>query len=115
TIEDTTTDYDDLAQRFGGEVADCVAALTKNMTLPEDEREREYDRRLAAATWRARLVKLADTYDNYCDVESWSSGKPADRKRDARDKCRRAVALAKHDTHPAIRKAVDAVQKLIKL
>ncbi len=34
TIEDTTTDYDDLAERFGKEVADCVAALTKNMTLP---------------------------------------------------------------------------------
>src|SRR2546430_1073016 len=47
TIEDTTTDYDDLVERFGREAADCVAALTKNMSLPEKEREREYDHRLA--------------------------------------------------------------------
>src|SRR4051812_37079040 len=40
TIEDTTTDYDDLLTRFGPEVADIVAAMTKNMALPEHERER---------------------------------------------------------------------------
>ena len=71
TIEDTTTDYDDLAERFGKPITDCVAALTKNMSLPEDAREDEYDRRIAKATWRARLVKLADVYDNFCDIESW--------------------------------------------
>src|SRR5205823_13691949 len=42
TIEDTTTDYDDLAERFGKDVADWVASLTKDMRRPEDEREEEY-------------------------------------------------------------------------
>src|SRR5688572_4091330 len=35
TIEDTTTDYDDLAERLGGRVAAAVAALSKDMRLPE--------------------------------------------------------------------------------
>jgi (p)ppGpp synthase/HD superfamily hydrolase len=114
TIEDTTTDYDDLNERFGSDVADCVAALTKNMALPEHEREREYDHRLAKAAWQTRLVKLADTYDNFCDLETWPSDKQATKKREAYEKCLRAIALAKNDTNPAIRKAVNAVSTLIK-
>jgi (p)ppGpp synthase/HD superfamily hydrolase len=64
TIEDTPTDYDEIHEQFGPEVADCVAALTKNMLLPYERREADYDARLRAADWRARLIKLADVYDN---------------------------------------------------
>jgi (p)ppGpp synthase/HD superfamily hydrolase len=67
TIEDTKTDYDDIDKNFGKQVADCVAALTKNMILAEARRERDYYDRLRKSDWRARLVKLADSYDNYCD------------------------------------------------
>src|SRR6185436_5378978 len=70
TIEDTMADFDEIEEAFGRPVARCVAALTKNMALPEKERERDYDARLGAADWRARLVKLADVYDNLCDVRS---------------------------------------------
>src|SRR5688500_19144302 len=38
-IEDTTADYDDLEREFGAEVARVVAALTKDMRLPEAARE----------------------------------------------------------------------------
>jgi guanosine-3',5'-bis(diphosphate) 3'-pyrophosphohydrolase len=69
TIEDTTTDYDDIAERFGVAVADCVACLTKNMAMPEAAREAEYDARIASGPWQARLVKLADVYENLCDLE----------------------------------------------
>jgi guanosine-3',5'-bis(diphosphate) 3'-pyrophosphohydrolase len=69
-IEDTTTDYDDLIGHFGKEVADCVAALTKDARLPEKDREEAYDRQLAKASWQARLVKLADVYDNFCDARN---------------------------------------------
>ena len=76
TIEDTTTDFDDLAERFGVEVATCVAALTKNPTMPEHVREPAYDAGLAAASWQARLIKLADVYDNFHDaVETWGPTK----------------------------------------
>jgi len=66
-IEDTTTDYDDLIEQFGKDAADAVAALTKDARLPEPEREEAYDRQLSQASWQARLVKLADVYDNFCD------------------------------------------------
>jgi (p)ppGpp synthase/HD superfamily hydrolase len=67
TIEDTTTDYEDLLRRFGRAVADDVAALSKNPALPSDERERRYDEGLEAGSWRAKLVKLADVLDNLRD------------------------------------------------
>src|ERR1700681_1625012 len=42
TIEDTTTDYDDLEERYGAEIATWVAYLTKDKRLPDEERERVY-------------------------------------------------------------------------
>ena len=66
-IEDTTADYDDIQEEFGTEVADTVAALTKDMRLPESDREVAYDQQLAQASWQAQLVKLADVFDNFCD------------------------------------------------
>lgn len=67
TIEDTTTDYDDLVGRFGAEVADCVAALSKDTRLPEAEREAAYLRQVLAGGWRVAVCKLADGYDNLSD------------------------------------------------
>lgn len=109
TIEDTPTDFDEIEELFGVEVARCVAALTKNMLLPEAEREPEYDARLAAAGWRARLIKLADVYDNFSDSADRSPGFLAKLRR----KCERAIALAEHDTQEASRRGVAAVRGLL--
>lgn len=107
-IEDTGVDYDELLERFGAEAADCVAALSKDMRLPEEEREAAYDRGLAAADWRARLVKLADTYDNLCDIHK-------DPERVV-EKARRAIRLAQADadTHKPTARGIEAVEALIK-
>jgi (p)ppGpp synthase/HD superfamily hydrolase len=67
TVEDTTTDFDDLAERFGKDVAAWVAALSKDKRLPDDEREAEYAARLAAAPWQVKVCKLADIFDNLMD------------------------------------------------
>jgi guanosine-3',5'-bis(diphosphate) 3'-pyrophosphohydrolase len=67
TIEDTTTDCDDLIEHFGPEVARWVAALSKDSRLPYDEREAAYCRQLAAADWQVKVIKLADVYDNLAD------------------------------------------------
>jgi guanosine-3',5'-bis(diphosphate) 3'-pyrophosphohydrolase len=72
TIEDTTTDYDDIADEFGAEVADWVSALTKEMRLPEREREANYHAALSAAPWPVYACKLADIYDNLTDSEALS-------------------------------------------
>ncbi len=113
TIEDTTTDYEDIESRFGTVVADMVSALTKNMSLPEPEREREYDRRLAAADWRVRLVKLADTYDNFCDAID--TDEQRSKLADHLDKCERAVDMARGDAQarPEVARAIGLIEELI--
>lgn len=110
TIEDTTTDYDDVAERFGTDVADLVAALTKDMTLPEAPREQAYDRRLARSDWRARLIKLADAYDNLADSEN--DPRQAEHLAKRLEACDRAIALAVADRDPCSRRAVEAVAAL---
>ena len=67
TIEDTTTDYDDLIENFGPDVARWVAALSKDSRLIETEREEAYRRQLAEADWQVKVIKLADQYDNLND------------------------------------------------
>src|SRR5437868_15467992 len=54
TIEDTTTDFDDVAKNHGPEIARWVAFLTKNKALPEAEREADYVRRLLSAPWQVQ-------------------------------------------------------------
>jgi len=67
TIEDTATDCDDLIKAFGRDVARWVAALTKDMRLPENEREAAYVKAIAEADWQVKACKLADIYDNLSD------------------------------------------------
>ena len=60
TIEDTTTDCDDIIERFGPAVAKWVAALSKDSRLPHDSREAEYASILADSDWQVKAIKLAD-------------------------------------------------------
>lgn len=116
TIEDTTTDYDDIADRFGSPAADIVAALTKNMILPEHEREPEYDARLARADWRARLIKLADAYDNLSDMHTRAGDDPAGARLRHIARCERAIDLARPDadTHPETALAIERLTALMR-
>ncbi|MFO0831186.1 MAG: HD domain-containing protein [Phycisphaerales bacterium] len=114
TIEDTTTDFEDIEERFGRDVADCVSILTKNMALPEAAREHEYDARLAAGPWQARLVKLADVFDNLCDIESYAPEKREAKRLDAIDRAKRAVTLAMPDAaREPVGVAIGAVLTLL--
>ena len=67
TIEDTRTDFDDLSERFGDEVAAWAAALSKDKRLPEPEREVAYEAQLSQAPWQVKVCKLADVFDNLMD------------------------------------------------
>jgi guanosine-3',5'-bis(diphosphate) 3'-pyrophosphohydrolase len=67
TVEDTTTDFDDLEEKFGREVAAWVAALSKDKRRPEGEREQAYIEALAAGPWQVQACKLADVFDNLMD------------------------------------------------
>jgi (p)ppGpp synthase/HD superfamily hydrolase len=114
TIEDTTTDYEDIDERFGPEIARVVSALTKNMALPEHDRERDYDARLALGPWQARLVKLADVFDNLCDMESMPQHQRARKLADALARCHRALSLTQSDAHrPEFARAHEALRSLV--
>ncbi len=101
TLEDTRVDYDDLLKNFGREVAEIVSCLSKDKRMIETEREAEYDRRLAAGPWQARLIKLADVYDNLADSASAEELLPV------LDRARRAIRIAADD--PRLARAVEAL------
>jgi (p)ppGpp synthase/HD superfamily hydrolase len=108
-IEDTATDYDDLAESFGPSVAGIAAVLTKDMRLPHDEREAAYEAALAAADWRVKVCKLADLYDNVTDSRALS---PAARVRTL-GKSRRMLAALEVGLPPQARAAFEAVSRLL--
>jgi (p)ppGpp synthase/HD superfamily hydrolase len=111
TIEDTTVDFDDVAAEFGETVARGVAALTKDMRLPEDDREAQYDAGLAKADWRVHLVKLADQYDNLSDMLLDDRGDKKIRKRV--ETCRRAIEIARGSRErPEVANAIAIVADL---
>jgi guanosine-3',5'-bis(diphosphate) 3'-pyrophosphohydrolase len=110
TIEDTRTDYDAIHKRFGQPIADCVAQMTKNMLLPEPKRESDYDKRLAEGSWQARIVKLADVYDNALDIPRESMRKKCVVR------CKRALALSKVDTEiECVSRGRTAVKEVLAL
>lgn len=112
TIEDTPTDYDDILEAYGEDVADCVAALTKDMRIREDIRETKYDAGLIAADWRAKIVKLADVLDNLTDATRTRGGRSTSRMI---DRCKRALDIARTEDAPnqALARAIDAVEHAI--
>lgn len=91
-IEDTTADFEDVEKCIGVEGARIVAALTKDMRLPEHEREPAYDEGIRRAGWRAKLIKLADCYDNLTDVAEREDSKDPTK---AIEKARRAIGCAR--------------------
>lgn len=106
-IEDCNCDFDEVEETAGREVAEIVAAMSKDMRLPEHEREPAYDHQLAEGPWQARLIKLADVYDNYSDALARSD----EARVKVREKAERALKLAEGDERLA--KAAAAVRRLI--
>ncbi|HMF18803.1 MAG TPA: HD domain-containing protein [Gemmataceae bacterium] len=68
TVEDTTTDFDDLEEHFGRDIAEWVAFLSKDKRLQEQQREQAYIDHLAQAPWQVQACKLADIFDNLMDL-----------------------------------------------
>ncbi len=108
TIEDTTTDFDDVEEHFGRQVAEWVALLSKDKRLPESEREKAYCDGLASAPWQVKLCKLGDIYDNLTDADHF----PPQRQRAMRNAERYLNALATN-MHDSVRPAWDKVSALL--
>jgi (p)ppGpp synthase/HD superfamily hydrolase len=85
TIEDTTTDRDDIEEAFGPRVAELVAVLTKDKRLANSVREDDYFDALESASPEARLIKLGDALDNLIDSGGIDAAKRLRTVRRARD------------------------------
>ena len=64
TLEDTDATHEDLAQRFGLEVAALVAEVTDDKSLPKDVRKRLQIEKTPSKSRRAKLLKIADKTSN---------------------------------------------------
>jgi (p)ppGpp synthase/HD superfamily hydrolase len=112
TIEDTTTDRDDIVEHFGEEVALWVTSLSKDPRMPEVEREMAYCRQLAASEWQVKALKLADIYDNLADCAHSSA--PARRKTAAKARAYLEFLAPGLDEHvkPALRLVEERLAQL---
>ena len=68
TIEDTATTRDELAALFGAEVADVVAEVTDDKSLPKARRKELQVEHAPHLSRAAKLVKLADKTCNVRDI-----------------------------------------------
>lgn len=107
-IEDTPADYDDVDHACGREVAQIVAALTKDMRLPDQGREVEYDRQIGEADWRVKLIKLADVYDNLCESS------PGSQRRRCIERAQRAIGLAEDDGDERLAEPIEVVRGIVR-
>jgi guanosine-3',5'-bis(diphosphate) 3'-pyrophosphohydrolase len=110
TIEDTKTDFDDVKERFGEEVAGWVAALSKDKRLDEEPREAVYVEQLVNAPWQVKVCKLADIFDNLLDAAHLP---PSHREKTLKRSRLYLDALAEHLPDRA-RKPFQSVSELLR-
>ncbi|MGE6355824.1 HD domain-containing protein [Flavobacterium sp. NPDC079362] len=63
-IEDTKTTFEELTEEFDEEIAQAVLALTKNATIPKEERMADSLTRIKKLSKEVWSVKLADRITN---------------------------------------------------
>jgi len=93
TLEDTSATYDQLIENFGTDVADGVRALTKDSSLPKEERMKDSLRRIAQQPREVGMVKLADRVTNLQPPpDDWTD----DKKRSYLDQAREIHDALRH-------------------
>ena len=92
TLEDTETTREEVEAQFGRLVADIVAEVTDDKSLPKSERKRLQIEHAVHLSKPAKLVKLADKICNLRDVADYPpAGWPIERKREYFDWAKRVV------------------------
>lgn len=77
TVEDTNTTFSEIKEHFGEEVCNIVKEVTDDKTLPSAQRKLLQIEHAPNASYKAKLVKLADKLYNLRDLlrgtpEGWS-------------------------------------------
>lgn len=108
TIEDTKTSYDELLTAFGKEIADVVAEVTDDKTLPKADRKLLQIEHAAHASPRAKLVKLADKTCNLRDLAAKPPPAWSDERRRAYVAWSKQVIAGVRGINPALEAAFDS-------
>ncbi len=108
TVEDTTTDFDDVEEHFGAEIARWVAQLSKDKRLQEADREKAYMDQLATAGWEVKAIKLADMFDNLMDVCQL----PADRWQHTLQRLQHYLGCLRDNPPDRLRRPLELVGRL---
>ena len=83
TVEDTETSAAELAEGFGLTIAEIVAEVTDDKTLPKEERKRLQVLKASTKSDGAKLVKLADKISNLRDIAACPPAEWSDERREA--------------------------------
>lgn len=108
TIEDTTTDFDDIVKPFGREVAEWVGQLSKDKRRQENEREQQYTATLAAACWQVQVCKLGDVCDNLLDLDQM----PAEKRSQSLNRARTYLEALRPSLKPEAQAAYEMVSEV---
>lgn len=108
TIEDTETTFEELRERFGLKVAEIVAEVTDDKSLPKLRRKELQIEHAPHLTRRAKLVKLAD---KICNLRDMAAHPPHDwplaRRREYFDWAKQVIDGLR-GTHRKLEKLFDA-------
>jgi guanosine-3',5'-bis(diphosphate) 3'-pyrophosphohydrolase len=107
TIEDTATTADEIAARFGSDIAGLVMEVTDDKVLGSTERKKLQVERAALLSPRARLVRLADKLCNVRDLmHDTPHGWSVERRRDYLDWTERVIGGCR-GCNPGLEDAYD--------
>lgn len=70
TINDTSTSFDELDQRFGSKVAVFVLSISRDKSLPRSLQEEQFVKQLKESPLEAKLIKLCDISANLRDLKN---------------------------------------------
>jgi len=109
TVEDTKTQFEELEERFGIEVAGLVREVTDDKSLPKEERKRL---QVENAPKLSRSAKQLSIADKICNVREIACNPPADWPLERRRKYltwSEAVVHGCRDVNPKLDQAFDEV------
>ncbi|XP_065354237.1 guanosine-3',5'-bis(diphosphate) 3'-pyrophosphohydrolase MESH1 [Calliphora vicina] len=82
TVEDTDTTFEEIEDIFRTEICNIVREVTDDKTLEKHVRKQLQIEHAAAASTKAKLIKLADKLDNLRDLEQILPNNWTEQRRD---------------------------------
>lgn len=113
----TRTSFDEIDRRFGSKVAVLVLALFKDLTLPRDHIEKQYDKQLKESPIEVKMIKLCDISTTLKEIKNSArskSRKIKEIKREVRNLnlIKQDISTVKH-LYPGIQNITNGINETI--